>query len=69
MFYFMDEEDREPGDPTQQEILERCEAIRKEKQNWYVDYDPSSFERGVAKLLTDIYKSPVYIPYKRFYDW
>ena len=68
MYDFTDE-DRTEEDPTREQIIERCKAIRKEKQNWYVDYDPSSFERGVAKLLTDVYKSPVYIPYKRYFDW
>ena len=62
-------EDRKQDDPTREQIIERCKAIRKEKQNWYVDYDPRSFERGAAKLLTDVYQSPVYIPYKRFFDW
>ena len=66
MYDFTDE-DRRQDDPTREQIIERCKAIRKEKQNWYVDYDPSSFERGVAKLLQDVHSLP--ITYLRFYDW
>ena len=66
MYDFTDE-DRSQDDPTREQIIERCKAIRKEKQNWYVDYDPSSFERGVAKLLQDVHSLP--ITYLRFYDW
>ena len=66
MYDFTDE-DRRQDDPTREQIIERCKAIRKEKQNWYVDYDPSSFERGVAKLLQDVHSLP--ITHLRFYDW
>ena len=66
MYDFTDE-DRRQDDPTREQIIERCKEIRKEKQNWYVDYDPSSFERGVAKLLQDVHSLP--ITYLRFYDW
>ncbi len=69
MFYFMDETDREPGDPTQQEILERCEAIRKENSKNGLKLRPETTEQSAAKLLRDVCKSPMYIPYKRFYDW
>lgn len=69
MFYFMDETDREPDDPTQQEILERCEAIRKENRKNGLRLRPATNEQSVAKLLREVHKSPVYIPYKRFYDW
>lgn len=69
MFYAMDETDREPGDPTQQEIMERCEAIRKENRRKGLKLRPETQQRATAKLLTDVYKSPVYIPYKRYFDW
>ena len=69
MFYFMDETDREPGDPTQQEILDRCEAIRKENFKNGLKLRPETTEQSAAKLLRDVCKSPMYIPYKRFYDW
>ena len=66
MYDFTDE-DRRQDDPTREQIIERCKAIRKEKQNDYTSYDPSSFERGVAKLLQDVHSLP--ITYLRFYDW
>ena len=66
MYDFTDE-DRRQDDPTREQIIERCKAIRKEKQNAYDVYDPSSFERGVAKLLQDVHSLP--ITYLRFYDW
>mgnify|MGYP005992935665 CR=1 FL=1 len=67
MFYFMDETDRQPDDPTQQEILERCNAIRKENRKNGLKLRPATNEQSVAKLLRDVYSLP--ITYLRFYDW
>jgi pentose-5-phosphate-3-epimerase len=67
LFYFMDETDRQPDDPTQQEILERCNAIRKENRKNGLKLRPATNEQSVAKLLRDVYSLP--ITYLRFYDW
>jgi pentose-5-phosphate-3-epimerase len=63
----MDETDRQPDDPTQQEILERCNAIRKENRKNGLKLRPATNEQSVAKLLRDVYSLP--ITYLRFYDW
>ena len=68
MYDFTDE-DRTEDDPTREQIIERCKAIRKENIKNREQLDPQSFERGMSRLLTHIYQSPVYIPHLRFYDW
>lgn len=68
MYNFTDE-DRTNEDPTRQQIIDRCKAIRKEHLENRKNIPPQSFDRGMSKLLTDVYQSPCYIPYLRFYDW
>ena len=68
MYDFKDD-DRGQDDPTREQIIERCKAIRKENLQNRQQMEPQSFERGMSRLLTDVYQSPVYIPHLRFYDW
>ena len=59
-----------PGDPTLAEIKERCVEIQKKNEKKFLSMNPKHcFEKGVAKLLSDVVQSPVRIDYLRFYDW
>ena len=59
-----------PGDPTLAEIKERCEEIKKKNEREFLSMNKKTcFEKGVAKLLSDVVQSPVRIDYLRFYDW
>ena len=59
-----------PGDPTLAEIKERCKEIRRKNEREFLSMNKKTcFEKGVAKLLSDVVQSPVRIDYLRFYDW
>ena len=67
MFYAMDESDRQPDDPTQQEIMERCHQIRREARRKGLKLRPETQQQATSKLLQNVYSLP--ITYLRFYDW
>ena len=67
LFYY-GEADIQEGDPTLAEIQAECANIRKRNKEEFRNTN-HSFERGVAKLLSDVVQSPVRIDYLRFYDW
>lgn len=69
LFYY-GEESMLPGDPTLAEIKERCKEIRRKNEREFLSMNKKTcFEKGVAKLLSDVVQSPVRIDYLRFYDW
>ena len=69
LFYY-GEKDIRPGDPTLAEIKETCDEIREINKRKFLSMNQKHcFEKGVAKLLSDVVQSPVRIDYLRFYDW